>query len=523
VRTCEIAMGAGGQVKPLNAENALRRAWAEALGDVAACDDDFFAHGGDSLRALAVSASVRRQLGVTLDPRWLYDVPRFADALADLQARAGGKGGGAVGEIAAGPREGDHPLSFQQEGLLAWADRFGERHHHRLAYAVAVPAGSLDTGRLRAAVALAARRHPALRTSVYDGRQHVDDRRLELHTIPSTPRTQLDAARAWCAQGFADGGPLARAALIGGTEEDVVVLAAHQLVMDPWSWGLFLREISARYSAPDTPADTPADNADGRVPAYSDYARWQRQHLTGAVYTEHLEFWRAVAAGLPAEGVPLPGSTAGAAPAGPAARLPVAVPAALVTGLQALGRRRDASLFHVLLALFHAAAAAWAGVPEVVVGSATANRTVPGTDQTVGFFVNGRFTRTEPARHATLADLITAVRDAWRAADAHQELHLEKTVFDLGVPDLVNIKFSLDSIPTLDLLPGLGGQPLRPVRLADATTARRHVAVSLSRAGGGLAGGLIYRTDLLTTDGAAALFERFDQVMRCAATEGEGR
>ncbi|WP_211370890.1 condensation domain-containing protein [Nonomuraea turkmeniaca] len=506
-------------MKPLNAENALRRAWAEALGDVAACDGDFFAHGGDSLRALAVSASVLRQLGVTLDPRWLYDVPRFADALADLQARAGQKSGGAVGEIAAGPREGDHPLSFQQEGLLAWGDRFGERHHHRLAYAVAVPAGTLDGGRLRAAVALAGRRHPALRTTVYDGRQHVDDRRLELHTISSTSSAQLDAARAWCAQGFANGGPLASAALIGGAEEDVVVLAAHQLVMDPWSWGLFLREVSARYSAP----DAPADNADGRVPAYSDYARWQRRYLTGAVYAEHLEFWRTVAAGFPAEGVPLPGSTVGAAPAGPAARLPVAVPAALVTDLQALGRRRDASLFHVLLALFHAAVAAWAGVPEVVVGSATANRTVPGTDQTVGFFVNGRFTRAEPARHATLADLIAGVRDGWRAGDAHQELHLEKTVFDLGVPDLVNVKFSLDSIPTLDPLPELGGRRLRPVRLAEAATARRHLAVSLSRAGGGLAGGLIYRTDLLTTGDAAALLERFHQVMCRAVTEWEGR
>ncbi|MGH3888498.1 MAG: condensation domain-containing protein, partial [Pseudonocardiaceae bacterium] len=235
---------------------------------------------------------------------------------------------------------------------------------------MAVPVGSLDPGRLRAAVAWLGQRHPALRTTVHDGRQHVDDRRLELHMSLSSSGTQLDAARDWPGERFADGGPLARVALIGGAEEDFLVLASHQLVMDPWSWGLFLREVAARYAAP--------DNAGGPVLAYSDYARWQRRYLTGAVYAEHLAFWRAVAADHRA-----------------------AVPAALAADLQAIGQRLEASLFQVLLALFHAAVAAWAGVRDVVVGSATANRTMPGTDQVVGFFVNGRFTRSQP-RHATL-------------------------------------------------------------------------------------------------------------------------
>lgn len=101
-------------MEPVIVENALRRAWGETLGGVIRSDDDFFARGGDSLTALAVTASLRRQLGVVLDPSWLYDVPRFADALTDLQARAVEEGGDGAGEIAARPREGDHPLSFQQ-------------------------------------------------------------------------------------------------------------------------------------------------------------------------------------------------------------------------------------------------------------------------------------------------------------------------------------------------------------------------------------------------------------------------
>ncbi|MGH3696245.1 MAG: hypothetical protein ACRDRX_20000 [Pseudonocardiaceae bacterium] len=155
------------------------------------------------------------------------------------------------------------------------------------------------------------------------------------------------------------------------------------------------------------------------------------------------------------------------------------MPPALAADLQAIGQRLEVSLFQVLLALFHVAVAAWAGVRDVVVGSAT--------------------------------------------GEAHQELHLEKTVFDLGVPDLVNIKFSLGTIPTLDRLPELGGQLPRPLRLADTTTSRRHLALSLSRAGGGLTGGLTYRTDLLKTEKAAGLLEQFDQIMRHAAIELAGR
>lgn len=498
-------------MEPVIAEDALRCAWTEALGTSVSCDDNFFARGGDSLKALAVAVGLRRRLAVTVDPGWLYDVPHFTDALADLQRRLNvGVKCGAV-EIIPGSRDGDHPLSFQQEGLLAWADRFGDRHHHRLVYAVAAPAGSLDPGRLRSAVDWQGQRHPALCTSVRNGRQYVSDRRLEFHTIFSSAGTQVEVARKWAGEHFADGGPLARVALIFGVEEDLLVMAAHQLVMDPWSWGLFLRDVSAHYAVPDTP--------DTSVLAYSDYARWQRGYLTGRRFTEHLEFWRMVAAGYRSEGVPLPGAPVVAEPAGPASRLPITVPAALVADLQAIGRQVGASLFQVLLALFHAAVAAWAGVEDVVVGSATANRTVPGTDQAVGFFVNGRFTRSQPTRHTTLEGLIRSIRDEWHAGDAHQELHLEKTVFDLGVPDLVNIKFSLDTIPTIDPLPDLGGQRLRHVGLAEVSTSRRHLALSLTCVDNGLAGGLIYRTDLLKAENAAGLLSQFERIIREAASE----
>jgi hypothetical protein len=137
-------------------------------------------------------------------------------------------------------------------------------------------------------------------------------------------------------------------------------------------------------------------------------------------------------------------------------------------------------------------------VSDVLIGSATANRTLPGTDEVIGFFVNGRLTRVRLAPSVTLAELTGQVGESWRATDAHDQAHLEKTIVDLGVPDMVNVKFSHNEIPTLpDPLPTFGGAPPRRVGLGQASTSRRQVSVALAPDGHRLTGALTYRTDVL--------------------------
>ncbi|MET9776297.1 condensation domain-containing protein [Streptomyces sp. NPDC006367] len=488
----------------------VRSIWETALGRTVETDEDFFEAGGDSLTALAVAGAVTRATGRTVPAGWLYRHPRLVDAVRSLlQAAPVG-----ISAPVPLPRQGHHPLSFQQEGLLDVIGHIGGIHRYQVAYAVALDP-SVDAGRLQAAWERIPDRHPVLATRLA---RHGGERVQDVSTAPP-PLETITATRQgevaqetdrWASAPIALDDALVRAGLVRGADGSRLILAAHQMVMDPWSWGLLLQDLSALYTSPD---------AEGAPElAYSDYARWQRTHLTGETYARHLDFWRRTADGFPVDGVRLPGGRCGAGPAGPAARLPVHVPDAQVAALEVRARAAGASLFEVLLALFKLAVGRWAGTDDVLVASATASRTAPGTQDVAGFFVNGRFTRTRlPA--GTAADVVDRVKQSWRAADEHRELHLEKTLFDLGRPDMANVKFSLNTVPGLAQLPSLGGQRLRAVPVTGAASARRHLSAGLTRVGGAVAGAVSYRTDVLSRDAVAGLLGEFDRARRGFAAD----
>jgi acyl carrier protein len=92
-------------------EEALAAIWAEVLGvERVGVHDDFFALGGNSLRAVQVVARIREALGVELPVRALFQSPVLADAaVALLQAQVEEVGdeelAGLLSEIVSAPAE----------------------------------------------------------------------------------------------------------------------------------------------------------------------------------------------------------------------------------------------------------------------------------------------------------------------------------------------------------------------------------------------------------------------------------
>ncbi|MFE9921507.1 non-ribosomal peptide synthase/polyketide synthase [Streptomyces sp. NPDC005774] len=75
---------AAGHVPPRTpTEEAVAALWEEALGTTVGAEDDFFALGGDSLRALLIASRANDTFGVTLTPRDVL-VHRTVAALAEL-------------------------------------------------------------------------------------------------------------------------------------------------------------------------------------------------------------------------------------------------------------------------------------------------------------------------------------------------------------------------------------------------------------------------------------------------------
>ena len=84
--------------------------------------------------------------------------------------------------------------------------------------------------------------------------------------------------------------PLFRARLLRlGSEDHVLLLILHDIIVDGWSMGIFMEEVSEFYAA--FTAGRPA-----RLPEpalqFSDFARWQRRWSTSDAASTQFAYWK---------------------------------------------------------------------------------------------------------------------------------------------------------------------------------------------------------------------------------------
>ncbi len=433
------------------AEAALARIWSEVLGiERVGVRDNFFELGGHSLLATQVASRVRRDFGVELTARALFESPTVTELARGLgEPRPAGapaeppQGGLSPGPppLCRVPRDRPLPLSFAQQRL--W-------FLHRLEPATAaynVPAtcrleGPLDVAALAASLRWIARRHEVLRTGFrnVDGepRQVVAatiDLRLpavDLERLPAAERRRAARrlVRREAARPFElTTGPLIRAVLVRlAPRSHVLWVALHHIVSDGWSLEVLHRELVALYQA--AAAGRPSPLAPLPI-QYADFAVWQRRWLTGARLDAQLEYWQHRLTGVPALRLPADRSRPAASPTYRSGVHRMALPACLTGDLRTLARDAGASFYMLVLAAFMTLLHRLTGQTDVVLGSPIANRGRPELEGLIGFFVNSLVMRADLAGNPRFSELLDRVRDLALGAFAHQDLPFEKLVEEL--------------------------------------------------------------------------------------------
>lgn len=180
-------------------------------------------------------------------------------------------------------------------------------------------------------------------------------------------------------------GPLFRVELLRLCVDDhVLLLTAHHIVCDGWSWWLIVRELGALYAqhlAGDAIAQAPAAS-------FAEYALAQATASRNATLVADEAYWLSrFADGAPVLDLPLdrprPVQRSFAS-----ARADYTLDAALVAAVRRLGGRHGASLFAALLAGFAGALARLAGQDDVVIGIPAAGQSVDDHGDVVGHCVN---------------------------------------------------------------------------------------------------------------------------------------
>ncbi|HSR26342.1 MAG TPA: condensation domain-containing protein, partial [Candidatus Eisenbacteria bacterium] len=516
----------------------LERAVADVFGQTLEVErvgaaDGFFDLGGHSLLAARATYQLSERLGVELPLRAIFEHPtpaKLARAIeAIVPARAGADD--RIPRVEREP-EGGWPLSVAQRRiwLLDELDPGNPGYNVRLAVRLD---GEVDVDLLRRGLHEVVRRQAAMRTTIV----RAGDGAAQMVRAPApVPMPVVDLAgageaevrrrvREQAARPFdLARGPLLRASLLRlGATEHVLALAFHHSVVDEWSTGILMRELTEAYEALRT-------GRPPRLPAlpirYVDFAVWQERWLARPRLERLLAHWTGLLRDAPFE-LRLPvDRPRPAVPSTDGGRLTTMLPRPLTDALGELARREGGTTFMVLLGAFLLLLEAVTGQDDLVVGSPIANRNRPEIEPLIGFFANILLLRVRLAGDPTFRELLARVRAVAVDAYAHQDVPFERLVEALRPArvrhrtPLVQVWFVLHNAPMPDLqLPGLR-LTLLPT---GSETAKFDLNFALTDVGGDLRLAVEYSTDLFEEATARRLLDGYRALLAHVVRHPEHR
>ena len=368
--------------------------------------------------------------------------------------------------------------------------------------------GELDHAAFSWAFARLVDRHETLRMDfpVVDGQpsvriaEHVevDLRVTELNTGPVEQR-QLDAVaigRAEAETPFVhQAGPLFRVRLFRlDRDRYVLFFMIDHILFDGWSFGVFVRDLSALYTAK---ARGLASELRPLALRYSDYAYAENQRLTPEYVARTLAMWRDALADLGPQ-PDLAGSRRTAPQPFRLGQTSVAIGPDLTSSAIAFSRANGVSLFATLLGAFKINFWRASGADDITAVSQTANRPDPALYDLIGKFSNSVVTRTGVERRRSFRESIKSEFQGLVRSLSYQDFPystLHHVLFPQGDP--TRLSFGLQNYPMPPL--ELGGLRLKPID-ADFGASLREMAVTLFQDETGVHGTMSFNAELHSAD-----------------------
>ncbi len=410
--------------------------------DVLACDVDttkpLALQGLDSLKAIELRHKVEIALGVQLSFEEILTDHTIED-LAEVIVASGGRSMRTA--ITSEPDLGadasaSFPLSYGQRMLWFQSQVAQDPATLNLPRAVAF-SGQLDVEKLAAALESIVDSHGALRTTLTTTGSGVDqvvtsqewhlDVRDSLGGTDAELKVLLDE-EAYRPFEIA-GGSLFRAVLFRQTPaRNVLLLVAHHTVMDVWSLGVVVNELSARYEGPRLDSGMPSSDAHAHP---REFVEWQQQILDGDSAADLQTFWVNAIGQSPALDLPLDHHrrpTRGFRGADYQFR----IDAEVAHSVRTLSKEHSVSIPTVLYGAFAALLGRFAGQDEFVLGFVNSGRNQARFASLVGYLVNLLPIAIDISDDPTFLTHVQRTRSAVLAASDHADMPFGRIVESLS-------------------------------------------------------------------------------------------
>jgi aryl carrier-like protein len=507
LRRKEVTTTAGFRPPETSAERSLVDIWCDVLGlRNVGVEDSFIALGGDSIRAIQISARARK-IGLSFSADQCFKQPTIRRLAASLGT---GEGTGAwMPPVKSATGVAPTDLSYGEERLWIEHQIRKDVPVYNTFMAVRLD-GAVRLDVLTDAIGALVARHDTLRTQ-YRSRDGRVQREVVAELRPAIAVLDGDAAAGSSEEARLQQlaaletsqpfdltvAPLFRCAVVTfSAQPRYLVLTAHHIICDAWSMSILLAEVARIYEARLNGLPSPLTP----LPiGYADFARWQREVVASGRLDDQLAYWRSALHDAPTlHGLPLQHAR-------PRVRSYrgqthfFRLPPDVLSSIDRYAREQSVTRYAACLTAYFLIIHALTGHTDMVVGTPMLGRPFEEAERLIGFFLNTVVSRARVAEGQPVAALTQQVAATAAEALRNQDIPYDEVLRALDVTrdaahsPLFQLWFVLqagvsEALHAADLT-------LAPVDL-DRSTAAFDLALSLQEDDGGLNGWIEYNTDI---------------------------
>jgi len=426
-------------VAPANElEKKLLAFFEQLLNKPVGVEDDFFDHGGHSLKATQLTSRIYKEFGCKVELSSVFRYPTVR-ALAEMlrdQVPAGYQ------SIPVLPPADFYPVSHAQKSF--WMQcQFDEGALAYNIYTWYLVKGPLDIAALNRIFRTLLERHESLRTQfiVVDGEpkqkiQPADEIRFQIeeHDLrnSSNPISADDVIQNHVPIVFSlENAPLLSIRLYQlGDEERVFHMTMHHIISDGWSLEVLAYEAFTLYNAYVNGQDLTLKPL---ATQYKDYAAWQNGMLAGHDSGRLKKYWRTrLSTPLPVlrlpfqQGTQLPRNYKGAG-------YHFTIPQTIGRQLENYCQEQGVTMFMVITALLKVQLSALSGQEDIIIGTPISGRDHHELEDQIGYFLNTLALRDSVDGSLLFSDFLQNVKQTTLEAYQHQAYPYDLLVDDLNI------------------------------------------------------------------------------------------
>jgi len=409
-------------------EETIAHIWQDFFGfETVGVRDDFFELGGDSLKAMTVSAKIHRELNIKIPIATFFSTPTIEELTQYIEE----KGQKETHLVIPKAKEKEYyPLSAMQERLFFLQQKDPESTDYNITLPFLLE-GPVDKEKLETTFKQLFKRHETYRTSLHlvDNRpmQKIHpavDFQIEYHD--STPEEAEELILNLKAPFNLSQAPIFRAMFIHlEKEKNLLVLDTHHAALDGTSFGIFQKEFMDLYGDRDLPP---------LKTGYKDYCQWQYERFRGGELEKMETYW------LEQFKDPVP-----------ALNLPTDFPRPKLPGyeghsmwynidktktrqLRELAQKTGTTTFMLFMAVYSILLHKYSSREDIVVGIRIACRPHTDLEKIIGRFSNELGFRSHPTPGITFKEFLEEIKRTALGLFKHQEYPFERLPERLNYP-----------------------------------------------------------------------------------------